>query len=70
MKVDLELRSGDSKGGGAPVSLDPVDHEQETKLFATWAMIVCLLVAYSSNNMLVYLRDGSAQIILRAATLR
>ena len=32
--------------------------------------IVCLLVAYRPSNMRVYLRDGSAQTILRAATLR
>ena len=31
---------------------------------------VCLLVAYRPSNMRVYLRDGSAQTILRAATLR
>ena len=30
----------------------------------------CLLVAQRPSNMLVYLRDGSAQTILRAATLR
>ena len=30
----------------------------------------CLLVALCSGSMLVYLRDGSAQTILRAATLR
>ena len=32
--------------------------------------IVCWLVAYRPSNRLVYLRDGSAQTILRAATLR
>ena len=31
---------------------------------------VCWLVAYRPSNMRVYLRDGSAQTILRAATLR
>ena len=31
---------------------------------------VCYLVAYRPSNMQVYLRDGSAQTILRAATLR
>ena len=31
---------------------------------------VCLLVAYRPSNRQVYLRDGSAQTILRAATLR
>ena len=31
---------------------------------------VCLLVAQRPTNMRVYLRDGSAQTILRAATLR
>ena len=30
----------------------------------------CWLVAQRPSNMLVYLRDGSAQTILRAATLR
>ena len=30
----------------------------------------CLLVAYRPSNMRVYLRDGSAQTILRAATQR
>ena len=30
----------------------------------------CLLVAERPSNRLVYLRDGSAQTILRAATLR
>ena len=34
------------------------------------ARIVCLLVAYRPSNRLVYLRDGSAQTIWRAATLR
>ena len=33
-------------------------------------LFVCLLVAYRPSNMRVYLRDGSAQTILRAATLR
>ena len=33
-------------------------------------LFVCLLVAYHPSNMRVYLRDGSAQTILRAATLR
>ena len=33
-------------------------------------MIVCWLLAYSPSNRLVYLRDGSAQTSLRAATLR
>ena len=32
--------------------------------------LFCLLVAYNPSNMRVYLRDGSAQTILRAATLR
>ena len=32
--------------------------------------LFCLLVAYRPSNMPVYLRDGSAQTILRAATLR
>ena len=32
-------------------------------------LFVCL-VAYRPSNMRVYLRDGSAQTILRAATLR
>ena len=32
--------------------------------------IVCLLVVQRPSNMLEYLRDGSAQTILRAATLR
>ena len=32
--------------------------------------LFCLLVAYRPSNRLVYLRDGSAQTILRAATLR
>ena len=31
---------------------------------------VCWLVVYRGSNMQVYLRDGSAQTILRAATLR
>ena len=30
----------------------------------------CLLVALRPSNMQVYLREGSAQVILRAATLR
>ena len=33
-------------------------------------MFVCWLVAYRPSNMRVYLRDGSTQTILRAATLR
>ena len=33
-------------------------------------LFVGLLVAYRPSNMRVYLRDGSAQTILRAATLR
>ena len=32
--------------------------------------LFCWLVAYRPSNMLVYLRDGSAQTNLRAATLR
>ena len=32
--------------------------------------VVCLLVAQRPSNMRVYLRDGSAQTIVRAATLR
>ena len=32
--------------------------------------LFCWLVAYRPSNMRVYLRDGSAQTILRAATLR
>ena len=42
------------------------------KRFEQEAMLVgfCLLVAYHLSNMQVYLRDGSAQTILRAATLR
>ena len=39
-------------------------------LAATSLRFVCWLVAYRPSNMLVYLRDGSAQTILRAATLR
>ena len=31
---------------------------------------VCWLVAQRPSNMLVYLKDGSAQTIVRAATLR
>ena len=34
------------------------------------AKIVCWLVALRPSNMRVYLRDGSVQTILRAATLR
>ena len=33
-------------------------------------VLFCLLVAYRPSNMRVYLRDGSAHTILRAATLR
>ena len=33
-------------------------------------MFVGWLLAYSPSNMRVYLRDGAAQTILRAATLR
>ena len=33
-------------------------------------MYVCWLVAKRPSNMLVYLRDGSAQTIVRAVTLR
>ena len=32
--------------------------------------LFCLLVAYRPSNMRVYLRDGSAQTVLRPATLR
>ena len=32
--------------------------------------LFCLLVAYRPSNKRVYLRDGSAQTILRVATLR
>ena len=32
-----------------------------------WPVVVCWLVAQRPSNMLVYLRDGSAQTILRAA---
>ena len=41
-----------------------------TVLFLVRAVLFCLLVAYRPSNMRVYLRDGSAQTILRAATLR
>ena len=37
---------------------------------ASKVCLFCLLVAYRPSNMQVYLRDGSAQTILRAATLR
>ena len=36
----------------------------------TRGLFVCWLVALRPSNMLVHLRDGSAQTILRAATLR
>ena len=45
----------------------------ETHAYRHWHTCVrlfCLLVAYRPSNMRVYLRDGSAQTILRAATLR
>ena len=38
--------------------------------FSTDGEGVCLLVASRPSNMRVYLRDGAAQTILRAATLR
>ena len=41
----------------------PVPHGKED-------LLVGWLVAYRPNNMQVYLRDGSAQTFLRAATLR
>ena len=40
------------------------------EIVAKPAFLFCLLVAYRPSNMRVYLRDGSAQTILRAATLR
>ena len=39
-------------------------------VWSVWTFVVCWLVAYRPSNMRVYLRDGSAQTILRAATLR
>ena len=44
----------------------------KTKQKGQWTNqgFVCLFVAYRPSNMRVYLRDGSAQTILRAATLR
>ena len=45
--------------------------QQSHRSCGVWAVLfVCLLVAYRPSNMRVYLRDGSAQTILRAATLR
>ena len=38
--------------------------------FFFFFFVVCLFVAERPGNMLVYLRDGSDQIIVRAATLR
>ena len=49
--------------GGEHSSLDP-DPPQ-----ALSPLIDSLLVAYHPSNMRVYLRDGSARTILRAATL-
>ena len=44
------------------MSLLPLDH-------IALALALCLLVASRPSNMLVYLRDGSAQTIVNAATL-
>ena len=38
--------------------------------YSARVLFVCLLVAYRPSNVLVYLRDGSAQRSLHAATLR
>ena len=42
----------------------------QISFFKFSVMCVCWLVAYRPSNMRVYLRDGSAQTILCAATLR
>ena len=45
-------------------------HEKQTTPGLIRSRFVCWLVAYRPSNMRVYLRDGSAQTILRATTLR
>ena len=62
---------------GRPVTLGPKVTAEARRpcVKTTWlgAAAVCLfvwLVAYRPSNMRVYLRDGSAQTSLRAATLR
>ena len=39
-------------------------------LHVNWVLFVCCLVASRPSDRLVYLRDGSTQTIVRAATLR
>ena len=66
----VNVLQGGRRGGGGlgeqnllRVIDDLPSHETEREF-------VCLLVAYRPSNMRVYLGDGSAQTILRAATLR
>ena len=53
----------DAAAAAAAAADDDDDDDKEEE-------VVCWLVAKRPSNMLVYLRDGSAQTILRAATLR
>ena len=46
------------------------DARSKTPTLNKDSLFVCWLVAYRPSNMRVYLRDGSAQTVLRAATLR
>ena len=74
-----------SKGGTVRVTFTPTRNtlrrvplmteivtlaDKQPRQRAAGHVLFCLLVAYRPSNILVYLRDGSAQTILRAATLR
>ena len=67
-KADIPLRRKDigSKGQKADIPLRRKDigHKEQR------AVVVCWLLVKRPSNTLVYLRDGSAQTIARAATLR
>ena len=54
--------------GGADPDLSGPSHRVKHR--CVHVVVVCWLVALRSSSMLVYLRNASAQTILRAATLR
>ena len=62
--------SANSRPVPMPASITFIGGILKEVSFSFILVIVCLLVAWRPSNMLVYLRDGSAQTILRAATLR
>ena len=56
--------------GCRPVVMSCCACQSVCPFISSLAWPVCLFVAYRPSNKLVYLRDGSSQTILHAATLR